>query len=600
MRRSLSLAGVLSLVLAAHAPAVTAAHDPVAASLERSDQPTAPMSETVPNKYARIPLTFVPNHGQADPTVRFQARGAGFGFAFGDTGVTIALRRGDRGAAVQLAFVEATSVEPSGERTATGTVSYFIGDDPALWRSGLPTYEAVRYREPWPGVDLVFQGAPGRLKYEFVIAPGTSVSAIKLAYVGAESLALAPDGGLVVSTTAGVLHDESPVSYQIVEGERLAVESRFAIGDESTYGFIVGAHDADRELVIDPGLVYSTFLGGVNGDVGNGIAVDSGGNAYVTGGTPSANFPVGPGFDTTFNSGSDVFVTKLNASGTALVYSTFIGGSSEDQGLAIAVDSLGSAYVTGSTGSTNYPRQQADPAGLYQSFYGGGSTDAFVTKLSPTGTALVFSTYAGGIGADQGFGIAVHPSTDVYVTGDTTSSSFVRGFTTNALQKTRRGSMDAFFLRLDRFAAAAGYMSYLGGSSTDSARAIAVDGARNVYLTGGTSSSDYPTTGGSFDTSYGGTEDVFVTKLRYDGSTSGPGDTYALGYSTFLGGGALDRGLGIALDSGGNAYVSCTRPTSVAPATTGARASRSMPQASQRSPDARPPRTSRPRPAPSM
>jgi len=523
--------------------------------------------------YGRLPLAFVPNTGRLDPRVRYTAQQGGLSVFFTRSEAALALARGKREATLALRFLGAGPAAIEGRRLGAGRVNYLLGNDARKWRTGLPTYGQVVYREMWPGVDMVFKGAAGRLKYEFVLRPGAKVANIRLAYHGATALSLDKAGNLVVPTPLGVLRDERPRSYQEIGGRRVPVASRFSLGGNhaNAYGFAVGAYDLGQPLVIDPGLVYSTFLGGSSSDQGLGIAVDATGNAYVTGTTSSANFPTPVGFDTSFNSGQDVFVTKLNASGTALVYSTFIGGSSNDQGFAIAVDSLGSAYVTGSTGSTNFPLQ----SGLmgfppYQPFYGGGSTDAFVTKLSPSGTTLAFSTYAGGIGADQGFGINVHSSTDVYVTGDTTSSNFP--FTPNALQKTRSGNSDAFFLRLDRFAAGAGYSSYLGGSADDSARAISIDAARNVYLTGGTTSADFPTTAGSFDTSYGGGEDAFVTKLTFVGSGLG-GDTYAIGPSTFLGGSGLDRGLGIGLDALGNTYATGITNSSGAspfPATTGA------------------------------
>lgn len=552
-----SLVVGLSIVLAIGYPAFASIphQQPQTALTVVSAPSTEHVQQRARQAYAQLPLSFVPNKGQIGAAVRYQAQRGSHSFAFGAAGATLAFARGDHAAVLDMRFEGALgSAGPVGERQGPGTVNYFIGDDPARWLTDLPTYEQLRYAGLWPGIDLVFRGEGGKLEYELLVGPGANVADIRLAYGGADALSIDHGGDLRIATPHGVITDARPVSYQDIAGARVPVQSRFTLGTDGTYGFAVDAYDASQPLVIDPGLVYSTFLGGTSGDVGLGIAVDAAGSAYVTGATPSANFPTtGGAFDTTFNSGQDVFVTKLNASGTALVYSTFIGGSSNDQGFAIALDSSGSAYVTGSTGSSNYPRQSGLPPFVYQQFYGGGSTDAFVTKLSPSGANLVFSTYAGGFGADQGFGIAVHPSADVYVTGDTRSPNL--RFTPNALQKTRKGSSDAFFLRLDRFAAAAGYMSYLGGNADDSARAIAIDAARNVYLTGGTTSADFPTTGGAFDTTANGSEDVFVTKLRFDGGAPGSGDVYALGYSTFLGGGGLDRGLGLALDTGGNTYV---------------------------------------------
>ena len=546
---------------------------PASAEREATRVPAAAASKRQAlDAYGRLPLAFVPNAGRLDPRVRYSAQHAGLSVFFTRSEAALTLAKGSRTTAFALRFLGASPAAIEGRRPGAGRVNYVLGNDAREWRTGLHTYGQVVYRNLWPGVDMVFSGAAGRLKYEFVLRPGAKVADIRLAYRGAAAPSLDRAGNLLVPTPLGVLRDERPGSYQEIGGRRVPVASRFSLGGNhaNAYGFAVGAYDRGQPLVIDPGLVYSTFLGGSASDQGLGIAVDAAGNAYVTGSTSSTNFPTPVGADTSANGDQDVFVSKLNATGTALVYSTYLGGSSNDQGFAIAVDSLGSAYVTGSTGSTNFPLQSALPPFIYQPFYGGGSTDVFVTKLSPSGTALVFSTYAGGIGADQGFGINVHSSGDVYVTGDTTSSNFPH--TPNALQATRSGNSDAFFLRLDRFAAGAGYSSYLGGSVDDSARAIAIDAARNVYLTGGTTSANFPTTAGSFDTSYGGGEDAFVTKLTFVGSGAG-GDTYAIGPSTFLGGGGLDRGLGIGLDALGNTYATGITNSSGAspfPATTGA------------------------------
>src|SRR6266540_2748934 len=476
---------------------------PASAEREATRVPAAAASKRQAlDAYGRLPLAFVPNAGRLDPRVRYSAQHAGLSVFFTRSEAALTLAKGSRTTAFALRFLGASPAAIEGRRPGAGRVNDVLGNDAREWRTGLHTYGQVVYRNLWPGVDMVFSGAAGRLKYEFVLRPGAKVADIRLAYRGAAAPSLDRAGNLLVPTPLGVLRDERPGSYQEIGGRRVPVASRFSLGGNhaNAYGFAVGAYDRGQPLVIDPGLVYSTFLGGSASEQGLGIAVDAAGNAYVTGSTSSTNFPTPVGADTSANGDQDVFVSKLNASGTA----------------------------------------------------------------------LVFSTYAGGSGADQGFGINVHSSGDVYVTGDTTSSNFPH--TPNALQATSSGNSDAFFLRLDRFAAGAGYSSYLGGSVDDSARAIAIDAARNVYLTGGTTSANFPTTAGSFDTSYGGGEDAFVTKLTFVGSGAG-GDTYAIGPSTFLGGGGLDRGLGIGLDALGNTYATGITNSSGAspfPATTGA------------------------------
>jgi Bacterial Ig-like domain (group 1)/Beta-propeller repeat len=564
------------LVTLSQLPSTQTAHAWAGRTGAQTQKPvTEATKRLVQKSYAQLPLSFVRNAGQIDRRVGFYAQGQGYSFAFMRKGVLLSFARKNKHQALGLRFVGAGArAAPQGEAQLAGKISYFVGSDPAKWRSGLPTYGRLGYPNLWPGVDMAFKGKNGRLDYEFFLRPGAKVSDIRLAYSGQRGLSLDEHGNLAIRTRFGLLTDARPRSYQMVNGERVSVASRFVLGEGGRFGFDVGRYDTRYPLVIDPGLVYSTYLGGSSDDNGFGIATDAAGNAYVTGFTASSNFPTASAFDTSYNGGaSDVFVTKLNAAGTGLLYSTFLGGSSGDQGLAIAVDGNGNAYVTGFTGSTNFPTKadtsQIPPGSfLYRSSYQGGSTDAFVTKLNSTGTGLVFSTFAGGSGADQGWGIAVHSSGDVYVTGDTTSTNWAA--TTNGLQKSNAGGMDAFFLRLDRFAAAAGYMTYLGGSGSDSARAIAIDPNRNVYLTGGTLSSNFPTGVASFDTSANGGEDAFGTKLTYGGSTMATGDTYAIGYSTYLGGSGTDRGLGITIDSLSNAYVTGLTSSTNFPTTAGA------------------------------
>jgi hypothetical protein len=550
---------------------------PAAQPTERAaaQQPAAASKRQALTNYEKLPFSFVANAGQADARVRFSAQRAGMSIFFTRAEAVLAFAHGKQQEALALRFVGGKPTAVEGRRPNQERVSYLLGNDPSKWRTGLRSFGQLVYRNLWPGVDMSFRSAAGRLEYEFVVRPGARASDVRLAYRGASGLSLGDDGSLAIRTPFGSLTDTRPQSYQLLGGRRIHVESNFLLDRGGAFGFDVGRYDRSRPLVIDPGLVYSTYLGGSTDDNGFGIALDAAGNAYVTGFTASSNFPTTTGaYDTSYNGGAtDVFVTKLNAAGTSLLYSTFLGGSSGDQGLGIAVDANNNAYVTGFTGSTNFPvradTNQIPPGSfVYRSTYQGGSTDGFVTKLNSTGTGLVFSTFAGGSGADEGWGIAVHSSGDVYVTGDTTSTNWTA--TTNGLQKTNAGGMDAFFLRLDRFAAAAGYFTYLGGSGSDSARAIAIDATRNVYLTGGTTSSNFPIVAGSFDTSANAGEDAFATKLTYAGSTMAAGDTYVRTYSSYLGGGGTDRGLGITIDGTARAYLTGLTSSTDFPTTAGA------------------------------
>jgi hypothetical protein len=342
---------------------------------------------------------------------------------------------------------------------------------------------------------------------------------------------------LVLHTSGGDVVEHAPVVYQEVNGQRQTVAGRFVLGGNHQVGFQVGRYDHSKPLVIDPVLSYSTFLGGKANDRGSAIAVDSSGNAYITGYTNSSNFPTKGPFQPSSGGGADVFVTKLNATGTALVYSTYVGGSNNDIGNAIAVDSAGNAYVTGSTASANFPTMSPLQAHLK------GSEDAFLLKLNPAGTALAYSTFLGGSGLDVAYGIAVDGSGDAYVTGTTGSTDFPT--TPGAYQTTNPGPtfVEAFVAHVNATGSSLVYATYLGGDFGAHGTSIAVDGSGNAYVTGNTSSTNFATAG-AYQTVYG---DAFVAKLNAAGT--------ALVYATYLGGSGDDRGLGIAVDGAGNAYV---------------------------------------------
>ena len=551
----------------ANAKSVTASSHAEAWMLAKGSARDAPASTTSAERgafdaYGKLPVSFVENGGQADNRFRYYAQGAGYGFAFARNEAILSFVKGKSGAALALRFLGArTQAEPEGTRQLRGKVNYLLGNDPAKWQTGLRTYGEVRYRNLWPGVDMVFRGGKGRLKYEFLVRPGARVQHIRLAYRGAERLSLDRRGNLRIQTSLGALTDTRPVSYQVIDGERVPVESRFALGTGGHYRFALAAYDPRRPLVIDPGLVYSTYLGGSGRDIGYGIAVDGAGSAHVTGFTLSLNFPTTVGaFETTSNGDLDAFVTKLDPSGASLAYSTYLGGSGLDVGYGIAVDGSGSAYVSGSTGSTDFPTT----AGAFDTTYNGDG-DAFVTKLNPSGSApLVYSTFLGGSGSDgvvQGSGIAVDAAGSAYVTGFTSSADYP---TTPGAFDTTRDSGDGFVTKLDPSGGAPlVYSTYLGGSDYDEGSAIAIDGDGSAHVTGITYSTDFPTTPGGFDTTFNrGTNDAFVTKLNPSGS--------ALLYSTYLGGSGGDHGFGIAVDDTDSAYVTGFAGSADFPTTPGA------------------------------
>src|SRR5829696_3213458 len=560
----LALAAFAALIPASQAP--NAGHSYYSAASTDSQSGAAPqhMSEREAlDAYGKLPLSFVPNEGQTDKAVRYYAQGAGYGFFFTEGGAMLSFAegKGRGGHALALNFLGANpdAILEARERLA-GDVNYLVGDEQAQWQQGLTTHAELLNGGLWPGIDMAVRGEGGKLKYEFHLKPGSSVEDVRLGYRGAEGLKVGAGGELLVRTSLGVLKDAAPVSYQRIGGERVPVESRYRLTGDGGYGFAVRAYDPRYPLVIDPGLDYSTFLGKGHIDAGLGIAVRDG-NAYVTGFTSTVNYPTTPGaYDRTYNSSTDAFVTKLNASGSALVYSTFLGGTNHDEGLGIAVDGTDRVYVTGVTRSVDYPTTSSALDTTKNGF-----SDAFVTKLNASGSALAYSTFLGGTSDDAGRGIAVREGR-AYVTGDTFSADYPT--TPGAFDTTHNGNSDAFVTKLNASGSGLVYSTFLGGTSYEIGAGIAVQDGM-AYVTGQTESADFPTTPGAFDTTHNGFSDAFVTKLNASGSE--------LTYSTFLGGTSGDVGLGTSGEVGlgiavreGRAYVTGQTTSADYPTTPGA------------------------------
>ncbi len=502
-----------------------------------------------------LPLTFEPNQGQADEGVRFLARGRGYGLFLTPTETVLVLTAPDAAASiagrprpvdrvatppavVRMRMVGADASAPiAGVDPLPGRSHYLLGD-PSRWRRDVPTFARVRYTDLYPGVSLLFYGSERALEYDFVVAPGADPGAVVLAFDGAAALRIDAGGDLVLATAAGELRLRRPLIYQETEGGRRPVEGGYVL-DGGRVRFRVAAWDATRPLVIDPVLGYSTYLGGSSSDQAFGIAVDALGNAYVTGSTISSDFPVVTPLQGARAGVTDVFVTKLDPTGSRILYSTYLGGSGDEAGNAIAVDAQGSAYVAGSTTSNNFPVLNA-----FQSVTRGGS-EAFVAKLSPDGSTLVFSTYLGSNTSDFAFGIALDAADNVYVTGSTDSSG--SSFPNNAgtCLGTKRTGNDAFVVKLNAVGSTLGYCAFIGGAGDEAGNAIAADDAGNVWIAGTTTSSDLPVLN-ALQPTLGGASDAFVGKLDTGGN---------LVYLTYLGGLGDDDALAIAVDVNGNAYV---------------------------------------------
>jgi len=510
-------------------------------------------------------LRFERNDGQTHSQVRFLSRGRGYGLFLTPSEVVLSLRRAHDArcsgqwphslaqweaqkfeqTVLRMKFVNASpGSEISGLDELAGKSNYFVGNDPKQWRLDVPHYDRIVYRDLWKGIDLAFYGtSQGQLESDFTVSPGASPSVIRLAFEGAREVRLDGTGNLVLKTALGNVIHHRPLIYQRVGAERRVVTGSWVLKGKSRVGFEVGSYDDRQPLVIDPVLVYSTYLGGSGFDQGRGVAMNTEGHAYVIGTTYSVDFPLaGNPFQPVKGGGMDVFIAKLDLTlggAAGLRYSTYLGGINEEYGQGIAVDAAGNAYVTGWTGSANFPIAGNPFQATLK-----GPFDAFVTKLSPT-LGLVYSTFLGGSGHEQGFGIAVDAAGDAYVTGFTMSTDFP--LTGPPLQPTFGGHADAYVAKLSLTTGLL-HSSYLGGSGWDAGSGIAVDAAGDAYLTGFTQSTNFPLAGTLAQPGFGGgPEDAFVVKVS---PISG------LVNSTYLGGNdSEEHYLGIAVDAAGNAYV---------------------------------------------
>jgi uncharacterized protein (TIGR03437 family) len=528
----------------------------------------APIPSTqILRAYDNLALSFEANHGQADAAVKFIARGNGYTLYLrhsGDLLTRIQRARSSHDDGIEMPLemkVVGANPQPHGEglEQLPAKVNYFIGNDPSKWRTGIPTFARVKYRQLYDGIDLVYYGKQGRLEYDFEIAPGAGPEAIRLQFEGADQLQLDHQGRLQVRIRDIRIHFEKPTLYQQVGQVRRTVAGGYELKSNHRVGFRVGPYDKRRPLVIDPVLVYSTYLGGNHDDEGLAIAVDSAGSAVVTGTTASVDFPTTVTPPAAPFRSFDVFVTKFNPAGSALMYSTYIGGDrGTDVGRGIALDPSGNAYITGETNSANFPTTP----GAFQSTNRAPLGTAFVAKLSSTG-ALVYSTYLGGGRQDSAHGVAVDGSGSAYVTGATGSTDFP--VTPGAFQARAPADFiqnSAFATKLNAGGTGLVYSTYLGGTFTEEGHGIAVDSAGNAYITGEVSSSDFPTTAGTLQRQNKGAGDAFVTKLNSAGS--------APVYSTFLGGGNREWARSIVVDGEGNAYVSGATFSRDFPVTAGA------------------------------
>ncbi len=448
----------------------------------------------------------------------------------------------------------------------SGVSNYYIGSDPSRWLSGVPHFASVRYESLYPGVDAVFYHRDGLLEYDLSLDADADVDAIGLRFDGADSIATDTAGNLVIGVDGKQIRLRKPVVYQDGTGGRRHIDASYTV-DGNDVRFVLAAYDHNRQLVIDPVLDYSTFAGGSQSDDAFGLAVDAAGNAYIAGRSDSTDFPLAPG--ATANTSGNGFVIKLNSSGSALIYSTFLGGTRYDDLYDVVIDSQGRAYAIGSTASTDLPVT----SGVVQSELGGGivppksgTGDAWIAGLNPLG-ALTFMTYLGGSDDDSGNGIAIDSSRNIYVTGMTMSTNFPVGGT--GFQASNRGQSDGFVVKLNPSATTIVYGGYLGGAGNDWATDIDVDGNGRVAVTGETRSTDFPTTTGAISPVCGcnqvGGSDAFVTVIN------AAGVDYV--YSTYLGGTTNENQLlgdgAVHVDDSGGVFISGSTNSADFPVTSG-------------------------------
>lgn len=542
-----------------------------------------------------FPLAFEPNQGQASAGTLYTAKGHGYSLNIHRDGADLVLHRSGKSAKIQSHLVGGSaSARVKGTDRLPGVSNYFRGADRSQWITGIPTYAKARAAAVYPGIDLIYYGNQGKLEYDFVVQPGADASAIRMKFDGVSGMRVDEAGNLHLATTVGDLIEHKPVLYQTAGEKTKPVDGSFRIAADRTVAFEVGPYDRSKALVIDPVLMYSSFLGGSDtdeghavaagndgalyltgvtystqygdadvmiykistdgtyfvytanlggssDDIGNGIAVDQGGNVYVGGRTLSTDFPTANAYQSTnYGQYNNAFVLKLDGSGTNLLYSTYFGGSFDDQGFALALDSQGNAYLTGGETSTDFPVSN----NAYQSNNRGG-VDCFVAKFDNNGNP-VFSTLIGGGSDDQAFGIAVDANGNSYITGQTVSDSYPQ--VSPSVQHSRHGGLDAFVTAVSPDGSSLIFSTFAGGGSDDYGNGVAVDPSGNVVVVGTTSSDDFPTTSNAYKRGYaGGASDGFVLSYTPDGQT--------LLYSTFIGSHGTDDANSVAIDAAGNVYI---------------------------------------------
>lgn len=512
-------------------------------------------------------IVFEENAGQFPAAVRYLARAGGSNIFLTNTEAVYVLPMENgpaaadvdrpttrRAHALRMRFAaDDRNVSTIPSNAVEQTTNYFIGSNEDVWRTNIANYRQLDITNVSDGIDIRWHAlASGALQYDFIVSPGADSERAQLTFEGADSLEIDADGGLLIATPAGTIRQARPYTYQDDDnGQRVEIPSSFRIDDDAVR-FNIGEYDRLRPLIIDPtvlinNLSYSTLMGSFGDDVANDIAVDTNGCTYITGRTTSPTYPTTAGtFDTTANGNEDVFVTKLNSSGTGIVFSTFLGGTFFDEGRGIRIDTTGNIYIAGAA-ATAFPTT----AGSYDTTFNGGS-DGFIAKLNPTGSSLLYSTFFGTSSIDYVEDLAIDALGNVYVAGRTSDTILDLPTTVGAFDETHNGIDDGFVAKFNDTGSSLVYSTFLGGSEIDTALNIEVNTSGEAFVAGVTtdSATDFPAVVGSYDTTHNGVTDFFVSKVNAAGS--------ALIYSTFIGGPGIDNVTAMNIDAVGSVYVAGT------------------------------------------
>lgn len=496
--------------------------------------------------YGQLPLSFEENFGQAKSNIKFISHGFDYNLLLENNKVTLVPNH-KNSSSLSLEFLGSKDdIKVIGNNQLETKTNYLIGQDQTKWQKEINNFSKVTYKELYKGIDAVFYGNKKHLEYDLIVAPNVDPDLIKLKFEGLKQTpTVNKEGDLLLEIAGGIINQHKPFIYQEIAGNKIPVSGSYKIIQSNLVGFTLGEYDKTQALVIDPEISYSSYLGGSLTDQANSIAIDTAGNAYIVGSTSSINFPTSSALQRNFGGGPfDVFVAKFNPTATSLIYATYFGGSSLDEGFDIAVDSAGSAYITGQTLSTNFPNQNA-----IQSTKGGGVFDAFITKLNPAGNNLIYSSYLGGNDDDQAFSLALNKEGNAFIAGTTSSRNFPGAQSTSL-----SGVSDGFITQINAQGNQIVYSRYLGGNDEEDCSAIIVDTSNNAYVIGDTFSANFPIQS-AFQSSFSGGQDTFLAKLNPNGSIL---------YSTYFGGSNNDAGVDVAIDSDNNAYlVGTTNSTNI-------------------------------------